>query len=136
MLVQLDSGKLADGTRLFAPRTTRELWSIVTPFRVGSPPPELAAQRANFAGYALGFGLRDYRGWKIVSHTGGLPGFVSRITLVPDQRLGIAVFTNQESGEAFEAITWRALDHYLGAPATDWNPADAARKAQGDSLTA
>ena len=116
LLVQLDSGKLADGTRLFSPRTTRELWSVVTPIRPGTPPPELAPLRANFVGYALGFGLRDYRGWKVVSHTGGLPGFVSRITFVPDQRLGIAVFTNQESGEAFEAITWRLLDHYFGTP--------------------
>ena len=136
IIVQLDSGRLPDGSRLFTPAVTRELWSVVTPFRVGTPPPELAALRANFAGYALGFGLRDYRGWKIVSHTGGLPGFVSRITLVPDQRLGIAVFTNQESGEAFEAITWRALDHYLGAPTTDWIPVYAKLKARHDSTVA
>ncbi len=134
MMVQLDSGRLADGSHLFTPRTTRELWGVVTPFRVGTPPPELAALRTNFAGYALGFGLRDYRGWKIVSHTGGLPGFVSRITLVPDQRLGIAVFTNQESGEAFEAITWRLLDHFLAAPTTDWIPVYAKLKARGDSI--
>ncbi len=136
LMVQLDSGKLADGTRLFTPRTTRELWSVVTPQRTGNPPPELAPLRASFAGYALGFGLRDYRGWKVVSHTGGLPGFVSRITLVPDRRLGIAVFTNQESGEAFEAITWRLLDHFLAAPVTDWIAAYRSLKARGDSATA
>jgi len=134
--VQLDSGKLADGTRLFSPRTTRELWSVVTPIRPGTPPPELAPLRANFVGYALGFGLRDYRGWKVVSHTGGLPGFVSRISFVPDQRLGIAVFTNQESGEAFEAITWRLLDHFLAAPATDWLAAYRTLKLRGDSVVA
>ena len=136
LLVQLDSGKLADGTRLFSPRTTRELWSVVTPIRPGTPPPELAPLRANFVGYALGFGLRDYRGWKVVSHTGGLPGFVSRISFVPDQRLGIAVFTNQESGEAFEAITWRLLDHFLAAPATDWLAAYRTLKLRGDSVVA
>jgi len=134
IMVQLDSGRLTDGSQLFTPRTSRELWSVVTPFRVGNPPPELAALRTNFAGYALGFGLRDYRGWKIVSHTGGLPGLVSRITLVPNKRLGIAVFTNQESGEAFEAITWRLLDHSLGAPTTDWIPVYAKLKARGDSI--
>lgn len=133
LLVQLDSGRLADGTRLFSPRTARELWSIVTPFRIGTPPPELASLRANVAGYALGFGVRDYRGWKVVSHTGGLPGFVSRLTLVPDQRLGVTVFTNQESGEAFEAITWRLLDHFLGAPPTDWVTAYRTLKLRGDS---
>src|SRR5574341_459850 len=106
LIVQLDSGRLGDGSRLFTPQTTRQLWRVVTPIPFGPPPPELAALRANFLGYALGFSVRDYRGRKIVTHTGGLPGFVSRVTLVPDLRLGIAVFTNQEAGEAFEAITW------------------------------
>ncbi len=136
LMVQLDSGKLADGTRLFTPRTTFQLWSIVTPYRVGRLPPELAPLQASFAGYGLGFEMRDYRGQKIVTHTGGLPGYVSRITLVPDKGLGIAVFTNQESGEAFQTITYRLLDHYLGAPFTDWLPVYARRKAQGDSATA
>ena len=136
LIVQLDSGKLADGTRLFSPRTTFELWTIVTPYRVGRLPTELAALQANFAGYGLGFEMRDYRGWKIVSHTGGLPGFVSKITLVPDQRLGIAVFTNQESGDAFQAVTWRLLDHYLGARPTDWISVYATLRARFDSIDA
>ncbi|HEY6092650.1 MAG TPA: serine hydrolase [Gemmatimonadales bacterium] len=135
LMVQLDSGKLADGTRLFTPRTTFELWTIVTPYRVGRLPPELSELQASFAGYGLGFEMRDYRGQKIVSHTGGLPGYVSRITMVPNRRIGIAVFTNQESTEAFQAITYRLLDHFLGAPApqTDWLALFARLKAQGDS---
>jgi CubicO group peptidase (beta-lactamase class C family) len=136
LLVQLDSGKLADGSRLFKPQTTFELWSIVTPYRVGRVPPDLAAQQANVAGYALGFEVRDLRGHKVVTHTGGLPGFVSRITLVPDERLGIAVFTNQEIGQAFQAITWRLLDHFTGAAPTDWLAVYQARKQRGDSMVA
>ena len=136
LMVQLDSGKLADSTRLFKPQTTFELWSIVTPYRVGKVPPDLAAQQANVAGYALGFEVRDLRGRKVVTHTGGLPGFVSRITLVPDERLGIAVFTNQEVGQAFQAITWRLLDHFLGAPPTDWATIYRTRKARQDSIIA
>jgi CubicO group peptidase (beta-lactamase class C family) len=136
LMVQLDSGKLADGTRLFKPQTTFELWSIVTPYRVGRVPPDLAAQQPNMAGYALGFEVRDYRGRKVVTHTGGLPGYVSRITLVPDERLGIAVFTNQEIGQAFQSITWRLLDHFLGAPPTDWQTVYRIRKARQDSIVA
>jgi CubicO group peptidase (beta-lactamase class C family) len=120
LIVQLDSGRLANGTPLFSPATTRQLWTLVTPIPFGNPPPELAPLRRNFNGYALGFNVTDYRGRKIVTHTGGLPGYVSRLLMVPDLRLGIAVLTNQESGAAFEAITYRILDHYLGAPAFDW----------------
>ena len=136
MIVQLDSGRLAGGTggtRLFSQNTARNLWSVVTPLRPGNPPAELAALRASFAGYGLGFFLRDYRGYKMVWHTGGLPGYVSRISLIPDKKLGVAVLTNQESGEAFEAISWRLLDHFLGAAPTDWAAAYKVVKARGDS---
>lgn len=121
LIVQLDSGRLA-GTdrRLFSAATTRQLWTLVTPMGIGNPPPALAPQRAEFNGYALGFQVRDYRGYKLVMHTGGLPGYVSRVLLVPGLKLGISVLTNQESGAAFDAITFRILDHYLGAPAFDW----------------
>jgi hypothetical protein len=40
--------------------------------------------------------------------------------MLPDQRLGVAVLTNQESGAAFNAITYRVLDHFLGAAPIDY----------------
>ncbi len=134
MIVQLDSGRLASG-RLFSARTARELWSVVTPLRPGNPPPELAALRSSFSGYGLGFFLRDYRGFKMLVHTGGLPGYLSRVSLIPDRKLGVTVLTNQESGDAFEAITWRLLDHFLGAPPTDWTTAFRTVKLRVDSAT-
>ena len=74
MLIHLAEGKLPDGTRLFGERTERQLTSLVTPIPISDPAPELAAQRMNFSGYALGFRVNDYRGRKLVSHTGGLVG--------------------------------------------------------------
>ena len=136
LVVQLDSGRTITGTRLFKPSTTREFWSVVTPLAVGAPPPELAALRSNFAGYGLGFGLREYRGYKLVSHTGGLSGFVSRIAMIPELRLGVAVFTNQESEDAYMALTCRILDHYTGAGDTDWISGFARVRARSDSLRA
>jgi CubicO group peptidase (beta-lactamase class C family) len=120
LIVQLDSGRLADGSRLFTPRTTRQLWTLVTPIPIGNPPPELAHLRPNFNGYGLGFDLSDYRGRKLVTHTGGLPGYVSRLAMIPELRLGVAVLTNQESTTAFDAIAWRVLDHFLGAAPVDY----------------
>jgi CubicO group peptidase (beta-lactamase class C family) len=132
MIVQLDSGRVGSG-RLFSPRTARELWSVVTPLRPPNPPPQLAPLRANYAGYGLGFFLRDYRGFKMVWHTGGLPGYVSRVSLIPDRKIGVTVLTNQESGEAFDAITLRILDHVLGFSPTDWGAVFKSLKAQNDS---
>jgi len=118
--VQLSRGMLANGSRLFAAATSRELTSIVTPIPVTDPPPELPPLKSSFNGYALGFGIRDFRGHKLVAHTGGLPGYVSRLAMIPDISLGVVVLTNQESGEAFDSIALHVLDYYLGAPAFDW----------------
>ena len=93
---------------------------------IGTAAPELAAAQPAFKGYGLGFRIQDYRGRRIVTHTGGLPGYVSRVTMIPALSLGVAVLTNQESGAAFQAITHAILDHYLKAPPTDWVAAYAA----------
>lgn len=136
MTVQLDSGRTAGG-RLWSAREAREMWSPQTVLGIGTPPPALAALRANFAAYGLGWFLRDYRGRKIASHTGGLSGMTSQTTLVPDERLGIVILTNGESG-IFGALTWRLLDHFLGAPATDWAGIESrlqdADRIRGDSI--
>jgi len=128
--VQLARGQLSDGSRLFSEATARQLATIVTPLPASDPPPELAPLKANFRGYALGLDIRDYRGHKLVTHTGGLPGYVSRVAMIPDANVGIAVLTNQESSQAFDAITFRILDHFLDAPAFDWIDALAKIRAQ------
>jgi CubicO group peptidase (beta-lactamase class C family) len=120
MIVQLDSGRLGDGSRLYPAATTRQLWRIVTPLVANAPPAELSWMSANFRGYALGVNVTEYQGRKMLTHTGGLPGYVSQVTMIPELRLGVAVLTNQESGSAFQSITLRALDAYLGVPAHDY----------------
>jgi CubicO group peptidase (beta-lactamase class C family) len=117
MNVQLAGGRLPDGKPLFSEKRQQEMWSVITPIPVAKPSvPEPAAATPNFSGYGEGWGLSDYRGHKLVSHTGGWPGMVSRTTLVPDTKLGIVVLTNQEAGAAFNAVTYAALDAFLGAP--------------------
>jgi CubicO group peptidase (beta-lactamase class C family) len=123
----LAEGVLADGSRLFSAGTYRQLTTLVTPMPIGNPPPELAAVRPNFNGYALGLGVRDYRGHKMLTHTGGLPGYVSLVMMIPDVKLGVVVLTNQESAGAFNSLGYSVLDHYLGPSQTDW--VDAYQKA-------
>jgi len=128
MRMQLAGGTYTDKEgktqRLFSEKRQQEMWSIVTPMNIGKPSvPALAAATPNFAGYGEGWNLTDYRGHKLVWHTGGWPGMVSRLTLVPDQKVGVIVLTSQEVGAAFNAVTLRALDAMLGAPATDWTAA-------------
>jgi hypothetical protein len=48
--------------------------------------------------------LSDVKGYKQVTHTGGLEGIVTQTTYIPELQLGIIVL-NQQSGAAFNAIT-------------------------------
>jgi CubicO group peptidase (beta-lactamase class C family) len=70
--------------------------------------------KGHFALYGLGWFLEEYSGRKIVSHTGGVNGFVTSVTMVPEEKLGILVFTNTDDNSFFEALKWEILDAYLG----------------------
>ena len=118
--VFLARGRLPDGRRLYSEQTAAQLERPVTPMPIGTSRPGLEPARPNFLFYALGLNVRDYRGRRVLTHTGGLPGYVSRVLWVPDLHLGIAVLTNQESGAAFDALTNSIVDGYLGEGDTDW----------------
>ncbi|MFM2088626.1 MAG: hypothetical protein RLZZ237_3495 [Pseudomonadota bacterium] len=127
MMVLLDGGKIAgvkdkDGkeARLFSEKQGREMWSEQTPVKIGEPKPALAATKPNFSAYGLGFQLRDYKGMKVAMHGGALQGFYSRVVMVPEAKLGVAILTNAENGGSMTALQWRILDHYLNAAPSDW----------------
>jgi len=138
MTMQLDGGRYTDSAgkqqQLFSEKRQAEMWSLITPIHINEPSvPELKAAKPNFSGYGEGWFVSDYRGHKLVWHTGGWPGMVSRVTLVPDLKLGVVVLTNQESGAAFQAVTMRALDAFMEAPKTDWIAAYAASVKKAES---
>jgi CubicO group peptidase (beta-lactamase class C family) len=116
VMCQLAGGKYGpDMKALFSPAVLRERWAPQTILQVGGPGP----YNTHFAAYGLGFGLSDVKGYKQVSHTGGLEGMVTQITMIPELQLGIIVLTNQEEGLAFNAITNQIKDGYLGVTGTD-----------------
>lgn len=140
MNVQLAGGVISgsgeSAKRLFSEPRQREMWTMLTPISVPRPAvPELAPATPNLMGYAQGWFLGDYAGHRMVWHTGGWPGQVSRLTLLPEERIGVVVLTNAEIGQAFSAITYEALDMMLGATGHDWLKAYAASfaKAQGSA---
>jgi hypothetical protein len=106
------------------------MWSPQTILPTPEPHGPLAALAPKFADYGLGWGLRDYHGRKLVGHTGGVLGFVSRVMLVPEENLAVVILTNAESGSAFDSILFHILDQYLVLPPTDWI---AAFKAKDDA---
>jgi CubicO group peptidase (beta-lactamase class C family) len=137
VLVQLGRGRLpGSDRRLFTERQSQEMWSAQTVVPIGDPSPSLVALKSNFAAYGLGWALRDYQGRKLVGHTGGVAGFVSRVMLVPQENLGVVILTNAEEGGAFDSILFHVLDAYFGVPPTDWIAAFKAAKDREEKAAA
>ena len=72
--------------------------------------------KSNFTLYGLGLVLQDYEGRRIISHTGGVNGYVSSVTMIPAEKLGIIILTNTDQNALYEALKWEILDSYLGLP--------------------
>ncbi|HSR40118.1 MAG TPA: DUF3471 domain-containing protein, partial [Phnomibacter sp.] len=73
----------------------------------------------NFSGYGLGLFAGDYNGRQFYWHTGGAAGMVSKVCFVPDEKLGIAILTNNDNQNFFEALRYQILDAYLGVAYRD-----------------
>lgn len=116
--MQLNKGSYGDGgkQRLFSEKVQHEMWSPQTILQTGA---NTGSYNTHFSAYGIGWGLSDVKGYKQVTHTGGLLGMVTQVTLIPELKLGIIVLTNQESGAAFTSITNTIKDSYLGMPAVD-----------------
>ena len=112
------AGGIHGETRLLSESTVRELHTMQFPLPVSKQAEERFGRR--FSGYALGWGVSDYRGRKLVTHGGGLTGMISRQTLVPEEGLGILVLTNQADNALAAALSYTLLDRFLGGGEHDW----------------
>jgi CubicO group peptidase (beta-lactamase class C family) len=121
LLVQLDHGKIpGTGQQLFSEKSSKEMWAQQSVYPIdGEGFDSLQPLQPRFYGYGLGWFLHDYKGRKLVGHFGGVGGFVSRVMLVPEEHLGIAILTNAEV-DSFESILYHILDGYLGGPTQDY----------------
>ena len=61
----------------------------------------------HFYGYGLGIFISDYGGKLTYEHTGGADGFVTNTCFVPEENLGIAIFTNNDNQEFFELLRYQ-----------------------------
>ena len=66
--------------------------------------------------YGLGWFLEDYAGHHLVMHDGGVNGYVSSVTLLPQDHLGIVILTNTDQNAFYEALRWEIMDAFLKMP--------------------
>jgi CubicO group peptidase (beta-lactamase class C family) len=139
MIVRLNKGKYGTDlkTSLFSLKNHNEMWRIHTVEETNPNP----RYNSHFNGYGLGWDLTDVKGNLKVSHTGGLPGMLSKVTMFPDLNLGIVILTNTENGGGglFTAVTNTISDSYLGLDDFGWTDKLVERmkqnKNEGDDVT-
>jgi CubicO group peptidase (beta-lactamase class C family) len=119
MIFNLDNG-VWGGDTILTKETRNMVWTPHNNFMV-----DHTARNdfdRHFSGYGLGWGLSDYHGHFRVGHTGAYDGFLTALTLIPDERLGVVVLTNGMKSP-YLAATYYALDLFLGVESRDWSAA-------------
>jgi CubicO group peptidase (beta-lactamase class C family) len=74
----------------------------------------------HFSAYGLGWFLSDHYGRLLVRHTGGVDGMLSSTVMVPEEKLGVAVFTNKLPNTGYLALSYYLAEKLLGVPPRDW----------------
>lgn len=120
MMMHLNKGKFGIDFKstLISPESHTEMWTIHTVLPASKNP----RYNSHFNGYGLGFGLSDIKGNMRVEHTGGLPGMLSQVIMMPDLNLGVVILTNTENGGGalFSAVSNTIVDSYLGLNDFGW----------------
>jgi len=119
----LDSARVG-GRRLVTPAGFAQLFTaqqIVPPDEFY---PTARLTHPHFQAYGMGWFLEDYRGEYVAFHTGSIDGRSAIVGLIPDRRLGVAIFTNLDHSELRHALMYTVFDRYLGPVAGvkhDWS---------------
>ena len=83
------------------------------------------------ATYCLGWGIVTGRGHRMLGHGGGIDGFITQVTIVPDDGLGIVIFANLNGTPIPNVITGHAIDRLLGLDPIDWRGEALAKRKKG-----
>lgn len=108
-----------NGKTIIPEERLKELWTPQTIEKLGRFD-EIYTPSTHFSTYGLGWALFDYHGKKIVNHSGGLDGMISKVCLVPEENLGFVILTNSINYLP-EALMYKILDTYLSSNTRDWS---------------
>jgi CubicO group peptidase (beta-lactamase class C family) len=134
--LQLGHGT-SDGKQILSEQRSWEMWQPNIMNQISAAGAKSLPTR-HFNAYGMGWGLMDYQGRKVVSHSGGLDGMLSYTVLIPEENVGFVVLTNCEA-PAFQIMMYKILDTFTGAPQRDWSAeaklrSDAGKKADEEQI--
>jgi len=127
--LNINKGEL-NGKKYYSKRNYTNLTTPHVNFKVGKN-----TENVHFSAYGLGWDVQDYQGYKIVGHSGGYDGMISKSTFVPEKKLGIIVLTNSLNWVS-SALVNKSLDVLLANKlnAKDWSANYLKYYKQNDSI--
>jgi hypothetical protein len=84
--------------------------------------------------YGLGWVVDSFRGHRRLSHGGGIDGFITSVTLLPDDHIGLVVFANLNGTALPGVLTRQAIDRVLKLDPIDWNAEALGRRTKGKEV--
>lgn len=118
LMLLLNNGKLRD-KQILSQNGLEEMWTSHNPYKVSRRSKRMFPS-IHFKSYGLGWGMSDYHGKKMLSHSGGLDGMISRVALIPESGLGLVILTNSINGLS-TPLMYKILDSFLNVPSKDWS---------------
>lgn len=96
------------------------------------PTPSPPSEEFFYGTYGLGWGITAYRNHLLLTHGGGIDGFITQVALLPKDSIGIVVLTNSSSADIAGTIRNAVMDHMLGLERIDWNQRALDRRAKAE----
>jgi len=115
VLFHLNKGKVA-GKALLSENNSIQMQ---TPQMVLQGAPDFKEESET--SYGMGFFISQYRGHKRVEHGGNIDGFSAELAFLPNDGIGVVVFTNLDGTGLPDAIAWNVFDRLLGLDQAPWS---------------
>lgn len=130
MDLQLRRGMFGD-KRLISVAQSEAMWAPLV--STGGQPEAMELSRGL---YGLGWRTDFYRGMRRVAHGGNLNGFSSRVTLFPEQNVGIIAFANLRGTPLPGHISLDLFDRLMGLEPANWSARGLARRDANEAKAA
>ena len=124
LLMWLNEGNFND-QQILSREMIEDVWTPKTILPVSRGQRELGT---NFSTYGLGWQIFDYHGIRIIEHDGGMPGYISKVTLIPEYNLGLVILNNGMDYYVNNTIRNQIVDHYRGKTEHNWEEFYLSRK--------
>lgn len=115
ILLNLNKGKWGD----------KQIISEANLSQIHSPqmimPAPIKYDEVLYSSYGMGWAITPYRGHLLIHHGGGIDGFISWVSFMPRDKIGLVVLTNTDNAPLATIIGYNVYDRLLGLDQIPWS---------------